>query len=267
MPSSVQTPIRLQINPNAAPIDANTLATPEAWRSTDTAIQIGIFDQNNVAVNLSTLLQLQVVLQATQGATTPLAVITIPAVSISSSLSYADWLSGSAQQAEADFTAGQMDQSLAGATSANLWLAVIGSTATQQIVFGAGPITLQLPAAAVPIPPPTGIVSEHAQSSTSGNLTVTPTSQMHTEAIAVSGAGGSRAFLINPAGIVAGARCTLALTGLAAAIGIIITVYIGSQSGAVLSVIATDGLMQNSCHEYYFNGAQWTLLRSQIPAQ
>ena len=267
MSTLVQSPIRLQINPNAAPIDANTLGTPEAWRSTDTAIQIGIFDQNNVAVNLSTLLQLQVVLQATQDAQTPLAVVTISAAGITSTVSYADWLSGDEYQVEADFTAGQMDQSLAGATSANLWLAVVGSTATQQIVFGAGPIILQLPAAAIPIPPPTGIVSEHEQSSVIGNLTISPTSQMHTEAIAVSGTAGSRSFLIDPAGMVAGARCTLALTGLDAAVGIIVTIYNGDQSGAQLSVIATDGLMANSCHEYYFNGAQWTLLRSQIPAQ
>ena len=258
--STVPIPIRLQLSTvsGAAPIDANTGLPPAAWRGQALAVQVGIFDQYNVAVDLSGLTSLTVALQASQDALTPLAAVTVPAADFSSDLTIADWLAGTDQQAEADFTSGQMDQSLNGQETADMWIVVTGLTASgQTIIYGAGEFDLALASESIPFPPPSGLISYHAQSNATGNSTVTPTSQLHTEAIAITGVARTSQIILGAANIVAGARLALRFTGLNAASAIVLQIGSGIAGGALVTTITTNGTMVRAAVDMIFDGTQW----------
>ena len=258
--STVPIPIRLQLSTvsGAAPIDANTNLPPGAWRGQAVAVQVAIFDSGNVAVDLSGLVSLTVALQASQDALTPLAAVTVPAADFSSDLTIADWRAGTDQQAEADFTAGQMDQSLDGQESSDLWIVVTGLTAAgQTIIYGAGAFTLVLASESIPFPPPSGLVSYHAQSNAAGNSTVTPASQLHTEAIAVSGTARTSLIILGTANMAAGARVSLRLTGLNAAVAIVLQIVSGISTGPLVTTITTNGTMVRAAVDCIFDGTQW----------
>ena len=258
--STVPIPIRLQLStvPGTAPIDAATGNPPAAWRGQALAVQIGIFDGSNVAADLSGLTSLTVALQASQDALTPLATVTVPADNITSDVAIADWLAGTDQQAEADFTSGQMDQSLDGQETAALWIVVTGLTAAgQTIIYGAGEFDLALASESIPFPPPSGLVSYHAQGNSTGNSTVTPTSQLHTEAITVTGAARTSQIIIGTANIAAGARAALRFTGLHVASGIVLQIRSGITGGPLVATITTDGTMVRAAVDLIFDGTQW----------
>ena len=258
--STVPIPIRLQLSTvsGAAPVDANTNNPPVAWRGQAVAVQVGIFDSGNVAVDLSGLVSLTVSLQANQAALTPLATVTVAAADFSSDLTIADWRTGTDQQAEADFTAGQMDQSLDGQESADLWIVVTGLTAAgQTIIYGAGTITLALASESIPFPPPAGLVSYHAQSNAAGNSTVTPASQLHNEAIAITGAARTSLIILGTANVSAGARAALRFTGLDAASGIVLQIRSGISTGPLVTTITTNGTMVRAAVDLIFDGTQW----------
>jgi hypothetical protein len=265
--STVPIPIRLQLSTVSAtaPIDANTGNPPAAWRGQALAVQVGIFDGSGVAVDLSSLASLTVAIQTDVNALTPLATVTTTA--IGNALTMADWLAGLAQQAECDFTAAQMDQSLGGAAYASLWVVVTGiTTSGAQIIYGAGAFTLALASNSVPFPPPAGLVSYHSQTNTTGNSTVSPTSQLHTEKLTTAGAARTSAVIMATAGISAGARVTLALAGLNVISGIVLNFYSGSTSGPLLFSYTTTGITSAGVAEFFFDGTQWQFLFDKIPS-
>ena len=250
--------IRLQCSTVSAtaPIDANTGSAPIAWRGQALAVQVGIFDNNGVAIDVSGLASLSVALQATADALTPLAVVTT--TNFTSGLTKSDWLAGLAQQCECDFTAAQTDQSLGGAAYANLWVVVTGITSSgATIIYGAGTFVLMLASNSVPFPAPAGPVSYHAQNNATGNSTVTPASQIHTEAIAISGAARTSLIILGTVNIVAGARVALRLTGLNAAASIVLQIVSGISTGPLVATITTDGAMVRAAVDCIFDGTQW----------
>ena len=258
--STVPIPIRLQLSTvsGAAPIDANTSQPPIAWRGQAVAVQVAIFDSSNVAVDLSGLVSLTVALQASQDALIPLAAVTVAAADFSSGLTIADWRAGTDQQAEADFTAGQMDQSLDGYETADLWILVTGLTAAgQTIIYGAGAFTLALASESIPFPPPSGLVSYHAQTNAAGNSTVTPMSQLHTEVIGITGAARTSLIILGTANVSAGARTALRFTGLDAASSIVLQIHSGISTGPLVTTITTNGTMVRAAVDLIFDGTQW----------
>jgi hypothetical protein len=260
--SATPIPIRLQLSTvsGTAPIDANTGSPPASWRGHALAVQIGIFDASNVAADLSNLTSLSVALQASQNAATPLAVVTIPAADMHSDLTISDWRAGTDQQAEADFTPGEMDQSLDGQESADLWLVVTGLTANgQTIIYGAGIFTLQLASNAIPFLPPAGLVSYHSQANATGNSTATPTSQLHTETLAITGAVRTSQIIIGTSNIVAGARMVLRFTGTPVA-GITLQIRSAITGGPLITTLVTDGSILQAWMQVFFDGTQWQLI-------
>jgi hypothetical protein len=256
--SPVPIPIRLQCSTVSAtaPIDANTGSAPIAWRGQALAVQVGIFDNNGVAIDVSGLASLSVALQATADALTPLAVVTT--TNFTAGLTKSDWLAGLAQQAECDFTSAQTDQSLGGAAYANLWVVVTGITsAGATIIYGAGMFVLMLASNSVPFPAPAGLVSYHAQGSATGNSTVTPTSQLHTEVLTISGAARTSNVVLGVTNISAGARLALRLTGLNSASAIVLNFLSGSLSGPNVVTLTTNGTMVRAWIDATFDGSQW----------
>lgn len=255
-----QIPIRLQCStvssPSVPPIDANTGSAPIAWRGQALAVQVGVFDNNGVAIDVSGLASLSVALQATADALTPLAVVTT--TNFTAGLTKSDWLAGLAQQAECDFTSAQTDQSLGGAAYANLWVVVTGITsAGATIIYGAGTFVLMLASNSVPFPAPAGLVSYHAQGNATGNSTVTPASQLHTEALAISGAARTSDVILGVTNISAGARLALRLTGLNSAGAIVLNFLSGSLSGPNVTTLTTNGTMIRAWIDASFDGTQW----------
>jgi hypothetical protein len=267
-----QIPIRLQLssasNPPAQPIDANTREIPQAWRCQDIAVQIAVFTSQGAAVDLSNLDSLQVAIQEAQDSPLPLAVKTVDAADIAPIVTMAVWLAGTGQQAEAIFTAAQMDMSLAGQVYRDLWISVIGTTEDgAQLVFGAGTFRLWLASAALPPTPPAGLVSYHAQTNTTGNSAVTPTSQLHTEKLTIAGIARTSAIILGVAGIVAGARLTLWLADLDVATDIVLDVYSGSLTGPLIATHTTDGSRIDGRTEFLYDGSQWQLLPVELTEQ
>ena len=256
--STVPIPIRLQCSTVSAtaPIDADTGSAPIAWRGQALAVQVGIFDNNGVAIDVSGLASLSVALQATADALTPLAVVAT--TNFTAGLTKSDWLAGLAQQCECDFTAAQTDQSLGGAAYANLWVVVTGITsAGATIIYGAGTFVLMLASNSVPFPAPAGLVSYHAQGNATGNSTVTPTSQLHTEALTISGAARTSNIVLGVTNISAGARLALRLTGLNSASAIVLNFLSGSLAGPSVTTLTTNGVMVRAWIDATFDGSQW----------
>ena len=249
-------PIRLQLgivsNPPVAPVDRNTGELPKLWAGCSVAFQIGIFTAEPVAVDLSNLAYLQVILQESEGSTAPLVVKQIDAADIKDTITLAAWLNGSDQQATAIFTPADTDQSLAGALSRNFWLVVQGYTEDgAPLVYGGGTVTISKPSYSLPAPPPPSFVSRHAQTTVENDVTVTPTSQFHTEVVTVSGAARTFNVLLGINGIYDGAQLALILN-LPATADIIALIKNQLSTNPTISSVQTGSVLQ-ALLEYYFD--------------
>jgi hypothetical protein len=114
------------------------------------------------------------------------------------------------------------------------------------------PITLRalnyMDTTTLPVGPTT-----NAQTNASGNTTVAPTSQLHTETLTISGGASVRNILVSSAGLVAGARIDLVLlfTG---ANGSQVKVYANTTGGALLFDFTRAGDEANALFTIYADG-------------
>ncbi len=98
--------------------------------------------------------------------------------------------------------------------------------------------------------------TRNAQANSSGDVTVTPLSQIHTERITVTGASGTRNIVVlSPSGIVAGARIDLVFILSGATNGTRLKIYALSTSGTLLFDFTRDGDEANAEFILYANGA------------
>jgi hypothetical protein len=200
-----QVPVRLQLlltsNPPVAPTDANTSLQPRFWRGQAVGFQAGFFDANGNPIDLSNLAYLQFILQKSQDSIVALVTKQVDAADITDTITLGAWRAGTAQNATGAFTAAETDQGLEGNESADFWLIIKGVTDTgAPIVYGAGPVTIFNAGSALPTPA-RGVTSRHAQTAEDGDVTVTPTSQFHTEILTVEGDARDFNVLLGIAGV------------------------------------------------------------------
>lgn len=264
-------PIRWQADlvsaPPVPPIDANTDLPIQFWRAQGMSIQVGIFDADDVAVDLSNLQYLQVVLMKASDSLVPLASVTVLAGSIIPTISRADWLNGTAWQANFVFTPAQTDVGLSGAASAPFWMVLQGLTSGNvPITYSAGEITIFNPGSGLPAPV-AGLTSFNEQTNGSGNSTITPESQLHTEAITVNGAARTSNLILTAAGLQVGAHVDVYLA-LPATAGIILRVFDGSLIGALLSTVQTsdDGSLPSAFLQYRWDGHNFRPVCYNLPS-
>ena len=249
-----QIPVRLQLgivsSPPTAPIDRNTGETPALWRAQTAALQIGIFDTNNVAVDLSNLGYLQVILQQAQDSLAPLWVKQIDAADIVDTITIADWIAGTAQQVNLALTAADTDQGLGGTNSAAFWLIVVGFTSGgAPIIYGAGALTIYAPGATLPSSIAPGI-GRNRQSTTVNDVTVTPTAQIFTQIVDIAGAARTFNVLLGIAGIKDGSKLDLILN-LPSTANIVVNVKSGPSTNPTISTVQTGSVLQALLSYYY----------------
>jgi len=255
-----QVPVRLQLSivstPPVAPIDANTGFAPQMWRAQSLAIDVGIFSPSGPSIDLSNLQYLQLLIQETQSSIVAVVNKVVYANSIIPTIPVDQWNAGEAQQATIILSNADTDLTLSGDTQQTYWLVLLGKTnAGATIIYGAGPITLLNPSYVLPAPIPQGLVSAHESTSVSGDLTVTPESQLHIEEITVSGAAGLRNIIVLADGLIAGARVSLRFI-LPATDAIDLVVRDQAVGGTVLTTISSnaDGFTPASRVELWFDG-------------
>ena len=205
MPTYEQVPIRLQLSlvsaPPVSPIDINTGQAPAFWQGENIAIQVGIFDASEVSVDLSNLSFLQCVLSSAPDAQSALASVTVLAADLIPTVNWAEWQGNLNQQATFVFNGSQTDVGLGGGRSNSFWLAVQGlTTAGARITYGAGWITIFNPGSLIPTPA-NGFTSFEVTANAGGNVLVSPSSQMHSEFINVSGSAETRNVVLQDPGL------------------------------------------------------------------
>ena len=262
-----QIPVRCRLsivsNPPAYPIDDNTGEAPRFWRGQDVVVQVGIFNSVNIPIDLSNIADLQLTIR--QSPTSPYAYASTLSGTIVPVISYSSWAAGTAQQASFNLTAAMTDLPLDGDQSAELWMQIVGYTASgNQLVYGAGPITVYNPGAYTP-PSPQGVVDEQSLSNGAGDTTITPVNQINTVLINVTGTAGTRNFILVQDNMLSGAtvRMTFALPATA---GIILQVHDDSLVGPVLAEFTTDGEQRSAVMDFVFDGDNWHLTAAAIPA-
>ncbi len=98
--------------------------------------------------------------------------------------------------------------------------------------------------------------TRNAQANSSGDVTVTPLSQIHTERITVTGSAGTRNIVVlSPSGLVAGARIDLVFILSGATNGTRLKIYALSTAGTLLFDFSRDGDEANAEFILYSNGA------------
>ena len=119
-----------------------------------------------------------------------------------------------------------------------------------------------------------GTNSYGSTANNTGDSTVTPTSSTHTQAVAITGAAGTRNLAITATQAVAGDIAKLVIT-LPATLGIILKVQNGTVGGAQLlptssnftgNAYTTNGVTLSATWEFYFNGTQWVYSTGSSPA-
>lgn len=255
MPIYQQIPLRLQVstvsNPPVAPVDTNTGLTPQVWRGQTAAFAVGVFDADGNAVDLTNLAYMQMILQAEQGSTVPLAVVQVDAADITDDLTVGPWLAGTAQNAIFEFTAADLDQGLGAATSKDFWIILVGYTgAGAPLIYGAGALSIYNAGSSLPARVPT-LTSLHKQTTAAGNVTVTPTSQLHTEIVTVDGDARTSGIILGISGAQAGAQLFLILN-LPSTADIVMEVHSNLISNPVISTMQTGSVLQSRL-EYYFD--------------
>ena len=109
-------------------------------------------------------------------------------------------------------------------------------------------------------------VSRNAQtSSTSSNVTIAPSSQIHTEKITFTGSTGTRSGVVSSTGLFAGARILIRLTT-ASSYGITFNIYDTSTSGTLLATFITDQYTLSGAVELGFNGSAFEVNYVIMPA-
>lgn len=263
MSTAYQIPIRCRLsivsNPPVYPIDDNTGEAPRFWRAQDVAIQVGIFDADNDAVDLANLSALVLTLRDTPNSPAVYVNKTVYAAAIIPVVSYAGWSSGNAQQATFYLTAADTDLPLDGNPSSQVWMDIRGVTKNNhQLVYGAGYVTVYTSGNPPSPIPAVQIVSEWARSNTTGNATISPINQIHTEFIQILGAARTSVFAVDNYASIPGARVNV-IFQLPATSGIAIELRNDTYTGTLLSSFTTDGLQPSATASLYYDGTAWQL--------
>ncbi len=262
-----QIPIRLGLSIlSNTPIDANTGQPPKFFRGQALALQVGIFDADNVAVDLTNLQSMTFVLQQAEDSAVALVTKQILAETITPTIARDAWLNGSVQQAQFVLSNAETDQSLAGLTEATLWMLIYGTNAAgQRIIYAAGPCVLHAPGSTLP-PRPYGYVSRHAQTMDVDNATIAPASLQHTEIVTIEGAARTTSLILGTTGIADGALLHLRLE-LPATPDIILNIRSGLISSDIISTITTGSAL-NALFVYSYNetAAAWEPIAYLYPA-
>ncbi len=263
-------PLRIQLapisNPPVAPVDTNTGEQPRIFKGQTAALQLACFTAQNVCVDWSNLAYIVVAIQEAQDSALALAVKRIDAADITDTITIADWLAGAAQQAQAIFDGGDTDLPLAGDTERDLWLSIVGYTGDgAPLIYGAGPITVELAAAALPFPNPR-LTSFNRQETDAGNFTVQPGAPVHTEIVTVGGVARTSSGILSVQGALDGAHVWLKIL-LPATPAIILEIRSGIVTNPPLIEVETGDVLNMLLHFVYdADNAAWTLLEVQSPA-
>lgn len=272
MPIYDQTPIRLRIDligpPPVAPIDDNTGQAPQFWRCSTVGVAVGIFDASGDPVDLTNLAatgKLQLMLFSSQLALVPLWTKEVDGPDLIPTIGVNGWQNGTEQQAVFSLSKAETDQALGGGTSADFWMVLNGITdAGIPILYGAGPCTIYNAALSLPVP---SNVSPSAsnQDLDVGNLTVTPTSDLHTAVVNVGGAARTSNLIIGGSGFTEGARLDLLLLAPGAVAAIDIQIFLGSISGENPFAFNTSGGTTRCLFRFYYQDAAWHPLEQVNP--
>lgn len=262
-------PIRLQLStasaPPVPPFDINTGQPPAQWRSNAVSYQVGIFDAYGNPVNLANLAYLQLSVAVNQTAPANLIVSTVLAGGIIPLIDQAGWLNGTAQNASFNLSAAQCDVAMQAQPSQALWLQVAGVTTSGAIiVYGAGYVTFYNAGSATPAPPPL-ITDFNAQPSAATGGAITALTCLHTEQITVTGAAGTRLFLVNPGLTYAGCWVYVVVL-LPTTPGIIIQLAGVNASSNILAEIISDGYSRAAFISLYFDGQYYWPGQVIVPA-
>lgn len=266
MPTYAQTPIRLQLvligNPPVFPIDANTNLAPKFWRSSNVGIDVGIFDAAMNPVDLSNLNpatgpkgRLILQLYKSQTDLVPLVVKQIDGSVIYPLITTQGWQGGTQQNATFALSAAETDQALGGLGSAPFWMVVNAILPDNSLVaYGAGPCTIYN-AASTLTPSTMPTPSFDRQNLNVGNITVVPTSNIHTEEVTIGGAGGRTSnIIVGQNGLVAGAHVWLLLLAGGAPGAIDVQIFVGSLAGPNPFAFNTSGGTTRCLFHFYFDG-------------
>jgi len=270
MPTYSQIPIRCRLsivsNPPAYPIDDNTGMAPKFWRGQDIAIDVGIFDADNVPVDLSNVATLQLTFRESPTSPSFLVTTTVTAGAIIPTISYSGWSAGTASNAIFYLSPAETDFSLAGQDSAQIWMDIRGYMDNgNYVVYGAGYVTVYNPGGSVAPIPTSQVVSYHATTNTAGDTTITPPRQIHTEVVTIGGLARTSNFILDIDSPFTGARISL-LFALPATPGITLNIHNGTLTGTLLATFTTDANESNISIEFVFNGTSWAVLNAIIPA-
>ncbi len=270
MSTFYQIPIRCRLsivsNPPAYPIDDNTGQAPKFWRGQDVSIQVGVFDADNNAVDLSNVASLQITFRRTPTSVAYAATDVVDSRDIIPTISYAGWSAGTTQQATFNLPAALTDLSLDGGDSLPYWMDIRGYTSTGSVlVYGAGYVTVYNPGNAVEPISSLQVVSQGTTNNSTGDSTILPLKQIHTQKIVITGAARTSRFIISDGSSYRGARVTLSFT-LPSMAGIVLEVYSEILSGSPLTSFTTDGEVRTMTQDFEFNGLDWTALTATIPA-
>lgn len=272
MPILEQIPLRLTLraasNPPITPLDSNTGNSPKLWRAQSAAVAIGIFDAYDAPVDLSNVQYLQLILQRTADDLTPLVVKTVARTDPSwrDLITALGWTTGLDQNATFVLDAADTDQGLGGAKQAEFWCVIQGLTdANAPLTYGAGPLVIYNASTALPIGP-TSYVSLHEQTTEEGNVTITPTSQQHTEILTVEGDTRTFSALLGVSGVVNGAQIEVLVFMPTETAGVIVQFRSQLVSNPVLVALTSDAGIARSLLRFYYQDGEWKLINTQSPA-
>lgn len=271
MPVYQQVPLRLLLklvsNPPVTPLDSNTGYTPRLWRAQSASLAVGIFDAYDAPVDVSNLVNLQLIIQRSETDLVPLVVKTVlnSDTGWQNIITSLGWVTGVEQNAVFKLTAADTDQSLAGQQAAEFWVVIRGTTTDgDAITYAAGPLEIYNASSALPIGP-TNYVSYHAQTNSELNSTITPTSQQHIEELTVDGAARTSVVLLGTNGVVNGATITV-LAVMPVTADVIVN-FKSTEVGqpTLFTLNSNAGILRNLLRFVYHDGA-WHSLEATIPA-
>ncbi len=270
MPIFSQIPIRCRLsivsNPPAYPIDDNTGEAPAFWRAQDIAIQVGIFDADNDAVDLSNIDTIQLTFRPSQSSPYYYVSTVITASSIIPSITYSGWSSGNQQQATFYLTPAETDFPTDGGDSAQVWMEIRAYTATgTSVVYGAGYVTVKNSGVAVPPLTSIQVVSYHATTNTTGDSTITPTKQIHTEKLTIAGTARTSKIIVANYNSMAGARVNVSAS-VPATPGITLEFYSVDDTGSPIATFNSDVVAYALSLGMFFDGAAWNVETAIAPS-
>jgi hypothetical protein len=245
------------------PKDQATGAPAKVWQGQELRVDLGFFQSDGAATTLTNILRVDVALFRGSNSDIPFALQST--TNVTQSILPSGWKAGTVQNATVAFTPSDMDQGLDGTTARTFYMSILGYNAQGQAVYlSGGDFEIVRANTLVPMPPFDG-VSYRASLSSTGNLTLAPGAEVHTEAVTVSGAPGTRIVILPTAGITAGALIQAYFTFPATA-GIAFEFRTGAVGGPLALSVTTDGSSLSGAFCFVFTGTTWIIFSALVPA-